>query len=316
VAIIACHWIGDTLWAVQTVEPLRRRFPAADLYAVTKPACIDLWNGRLPAERVLPAAEVVSDRRRERVSWRRLRRRARELRGLACDVVVDLTGNRYSAAMSFLLRPAASLGFDGGELGGLYSVRVADAERPGEHLSQRPFRAIEPLLDAWDEPFAYRGAPQPPEPTRSPAEVRSELDLADRPYCVLAPGAGWAAKQWSADAFRRLAELVAKTGCGVVVVGSGAERDLCEYVAAGAAGAKVAAGRPLGEVVALLSEARGVAANDSGIGHLAAALGRPTASIFTGETNPALCRPLGPPDCVEVFALGATPEDVAAVICT
>ncbi|MFW6065731.1 MAG: glycosyltransferase family 9 protein, partial [Planctomycetota bacterium] len=160
---------------MQTVEPLREHFAGAEIYALTKSTCRGLWNGFLPSRRVLSADEVVSDRRRERVSWPRLGKRAGELRRYRFDVVIDLTGNRYSAAISFMLRPKASLGFDGGELAPLYSLRVADAERPGEHLSRRPFRVIEPLLGRWDEPFAYRCPPVPPTPTKPAEDVRREL---------------------------------------------------------------------------------------------------------------------------------------------
>ncbi|MGC9454124.1 MAG: glycosyltransferase family 9 protein [Phycisphaerae bacterium] len=311
-AVIACHWIGDTLWGVQTIEPLRKRFPRAEIYAITKPTCVDLWNGFLPSRQVLAAAEVVSDRRREPVGWRRLRVKACELRRYNFDVVVDLTGNRYSAAMSFLLRPRRSIGFDGGELGPLYSLRVANAERTGEHLSRRPFRVIEPLLGRWDEPFAYSCPPAAPEPTKPAQELRRELGLGERPCCVLAPGAGWPEKRWAPAAFARVAELLTESGCAVVVVGSASERELCERVAAGVG--LVIAGSPLGEIVGLLSAASAVVANDSGIGHLAAALGRRTAVMFTGETDPALCRPLGPEGCVSVFGAGVKPEEVAAAI--
>ncbi len=314
IAILACHWIGDTLWAVQTVRPLRRRFPHAELYAITKPACIDLWNGFLPAERILPAGEVVSDRRREPVSRRRLHNRARQLRRYGFDLIIDLTGNRYSAAMSFLLRPEMSLGFDGNELGLLYSHRVPDAERPGEHLSHRPLRVIAPLLSHRDRPSAYKCPPAPPAPTVPAAEARRRLGLANRAYCVLAPGAGWEAKRWPAASFRRVGELLERSYREVVVVGSAGERELCESVTADMDNARVSVGRPLGEVVGLLSEACGVVANDSGIAHIAAALGRPTAAIFTGETDPRLCRPLGPPGCVNVFGPKVRPHDVASAI--
>ena len=146
VAIVACHWIGDTFWATQVFPVLERRFPEAELFAVCKPATEDLWHGLLERTHVLPAPQVASDRLRERHPLLAIRRRARELRGIGFDLVIDLTGNRYSALFTWWLRPAASLGFDGGELGWLYSHRVADAERPGRHLSERPFRVVEPLL--------------------------------------------------------------------------------------------------------------------------------------------------------------------------
>jgi ADP-heptose:LPS heptosyltransferase len=311
IALITCHWIGDTFWAAQVVPALLQRFPGAELYAIGSPVTADLWNGLVPRDRVLAAPEVVSDRRRQRVRWGAIRRRARELGRLGFDLAIDLTGNRYSAAFTYWLRPAASVGFDGGELGWLYSLRVADAERVGRHLSERPFRVIEPLLGEGAEAFAYRLPLRPPEATRPAGEVREELGVAGRSYFVLAPGAGWPAKEWPPERFIEAGRCLAGGGA-VVVVGSAAEEALCRRLAGGIPGAKTWTGRPIGEVVALLGEARGVLANDSGVAHLAAALGRPTAAVFTGATDPQLCRPLGQAECVRVFGPGDAPAAVAA----
>jgi ADP-heptose:LPS heptosyltransferase len=76
-------------------------------------------------------------------------------------------------------------------------------------------------------------------------------------------------------------------------------------------GSKIFVGKPLGAVAALVGEAEGVLANDSGIGHIAAAMGRRTAVIFTGVTDPRICGPLGPADKVSVFAPDVTPAHVA-----
>jgi heptosyltransferase-1 len=300
IALVACHWIGDTFWACQVVPALQRRFPGAELFAICKPATADLWNGLVDPRRVLPAPQVVSDRRRERPCLGAIRRRARELRPLAFDLVIDLTGNRYSAAFTYWLRPAASLGFDGDEIGWLYSRRVGRALRPAHHLSERPFRVIEPLLAASANPFALCLPLRPPLATCPPRDVLAELDIPDRPYFVLAPGAGWPAKQWPAEKFVQAGAALASDGA-VVVVGSAQEESLCRQVAAAIPGAKTFTGAPIGRVVALLSEAAGVLANDSGVAHLSAALGRRTAAVFTGATDERICRPLGPDDAARTF---------------
>jgi ADP-heptose:LPS heptosyltransferase len=312
------------------VPALERRFPNAEFFAICKPATADLWHGLVEPQRVFTAAEVVSDRQRERPCLRAIRRRARELRQLDFDLVIDLTGNRYSAAFTYWLHPAASLGFDGGELGWLYSCRVDHAERPGRHLSERPFRVIEPLLSAaansahtgrpavappeaaapGSEPFAWRLPLRPPVATCPPSEVRAELGIPGRPYFVLAPGAGWPAKEWPAEKFAQAGAALASEGT-VVVVGSASEEDLCRRVAEGIPGARTFTGRPIGRFVAMLAEARGALANDSGIAHLAAALGRRTAAVFTGVTDERTCGPLGPRDAAQTFR--AT-DDVATIV--
>ena len=143
--------------------------------------------------------------------------------------------------------------------------------------------------------------------------ICAELGLAGRPYFVLAPGAGWPAKEWPPERFAQAGRLLAAGGA-VVVVGSATDEKLCRRVAAAVDGASVWTGRPLGRVVALLAEANGTLANDSGIAHLSAALGRPTAAVFTGATDPALCRPLGPAGCANVFRADDPVEEIVAYL--
>jgi heptosyltransferase-2 len=112
----------------------------------------------------------------------------------------------------------------------------------------------------------------------------------------VAPGAAYGpAKQWGAGRFAEVAShLAARHGLVIALVGAEGDREAGDaverLVEGGALGtrARVAnlAGRTsLSELVGLLAGARGVVSNDSGVMHLAAALGRPTVAIF-GSTSP------------------------------
>lgn len=310
IAIVACHWLGDTLWATQTVDALERRFPNAELFAITKPASSCLWNGWLRPDRVLTAPEVISDRRRERTSWRALARRAHSYRSIDFDLAIDLTGNRYSAFFCFWMRPGCSLGFDGGEAGCLYTHRVSKAERPGSSLRERPFRVIEPLLADWPEPFANPAFLRPPSPVCESGELRKALGLGDDPYYVLVPGAGWVEKEWPPEAFAQVAQRLSSSG-RVLVLGTPAQAELCRKVAEGIAQARVVTEEPLGRVLALLQGSAGAVTNVSGLGHLSAAYGRPTAMIFRDPIEQQIGRPVGPGGCAMLFAPDTLPERVA-----
>lgn len=309
VAIVACHWIGDNFWASQTVEPLRARFPNADFQVITKPASADLWHGLVEPAKVHAAPEVVSDRRRERVSRSAIRKRAEELRKILdqIDLVLDLTGTRYAAYFSFHLRPGRAIGFDGGGLGWLYTHCVRDAQRPGRHLSERPFRVVEPLLGRFAHALPLR-APLPP---CDPGAVLAALKIEEGRVHVLAPGAGWPEKEWPAERFAAAGQALAKRGACVVVTGSPAQRALCERVAKEIPNARIFL-EPVGPLVALLSKTAGVLSNDSAVAHLGAAFGCRTAAVFTGATDPVLYAPLGTKDNVRVFGSDAEPAKAAA----
>jgi len=112
-------------------------------------------------------------------------------------------------------------------------------------------------------------------------------------YAVLAPGASYGpAKQWGAERFAEVGAHAARShGLALVVVGSAGDRSVAAAVARGATaeGARVfdvTGATDLGELVGILASARAIVSNDSGVMHLAAALGRPTVGVF-GSTSPA-----------------------------
>ena len=310
IVVVACHWIGDTFWASQVVPLLARAWPECEITVVTKPQTVDLWNGLVAADRIVTAPEVTSDRRRERATWSGLFRKAAGLRMHSFDVALDLTGNRYSALFTFLTRPGWSLGFEGGELGWLYSRNVHDADRPGAHLSERPFRVVEPLLGRLELPEQL----QPPEPTKSFQDVCGEIGLdALQPVAVLAPGAGWPEKQWPKEHFADVARQLARGGMQVITLGAASEAALSREVMG--VGGAVMAGGPLGEACGLLSGAAAVVGNDSGVLHLAAPFGRRIVAIFTGATDPRRCAPRGRDVVVlDVSAGDVAPSDVVRAV--
>jgi heptosyltransferase-2 len=136
-------------------------------------------------------------------------------------------------------------------------------------------------------------------PPRAAERARGLLGpLAGGPYVVLAPGARYGpAKRWPAERFAGAARLLARrqTGLRVVVVGEDADREPCRDVAAAAGpGALDLLGRTdLTALAGVLAGAAGVLSNDSGVAHLAAALGRPAVAVF-GSTDPRWTAPRGP----------------------
>ena len=116
-------------------------------------------------------------------------------------------------------------------------------------------------------------------------------------YWAFAPGAEYgAAKRWPAAHYATLARaLHAADGSTVALLGSAGEAALCEAIAAEAPGAcRVLAGRTrLIEAIALIAASRGLASNDSGLMHVAAAFGVAQVAVF-GSTSPLHTPPLNP----------------------
>ncbi len=119
------------------------------------------------------------------------------------------------------------------------------------------------------------------------------VDLPE-PLLVIAPAAAYgAAKQWPVEYFREVAESWCAASGGVVAVGAPGEESIAGQAVADLPQARNLAGKTsLGELMYILQRARGVLANDSGVMHLAAALGKDGVAVF-GSTEPLATGPVG-----------------------
>jgi ADP-heptose:LPS heptosyltransferase len=136
-----------------------------------------------------------------------------------------------------------------------------------------------------------------------------------RPLVMLHPGAGGATKRWAVEAFAEVAErLVDSFGAEVVVHEGPADHD---PVAALRARLRVPALHLIDPSLEALAGAMHHAAlwigNDSGVSHLAAAVGTPTLALFT--TANLAWRPWAREARVQVVSVESpSPADVSAVI--
>ena len=144
-----------------------------------------------------------------------------------------------------------------------------------------------------------RPAPRWRRPPRPSLESEVDALLADAglrdgaPLVGLHLGAAFGpSKQWPAPAFGRLAAMLARGGYRPVLLGTAADADLARAVSDETGGAPASlVGRDRPELLpALLPRLACLVSGDTGIAHLAAALGVPTVTLF-GPTDPARTAP-------------------------
>lgn len=126
------------------------------------------------------------------------------------------------------------------------------------------------------------------------ASVLEGLELPTAPYLTMAPGAEYGgAKRWPAEHY---AALVRALPYPVLLLGSGKDTAVCEAIVAQAQTPRCTswAGRTtLTQALALIAGARAMVSNDSGLMHVAAALGVPQVALF-GSSSPHHTPPLNP----------------------
>lgn len=128
-------------------------------------------------------------------------------------------------------------------------------------------------------------------------ELPEELRPAVYAGCtVIHPGAASAGRRWPAERWRCVAAAERASGARVVVTGSDRERPLARWIADGAhlMDSDVLAGRTdLRSLTGLVAGAGVVVSGDTGVSHLATAVGTPSVTLF-GPTPPAAWGP--PPE--------------------
>jgi ADP-heptose:LPS heptosyltransferase len=139
----------------------------------------------------------------------------------------------------------------------------------------------------------YPDGPSCPRLRLPPSAVlaaRQRLAADGAPVVVLHPGSGGRAKRWPIEAFLCLAAALRSRHLRVTFLAGEADHDLVEPMAT--AGEAAIRDLPLTEVAAILAAADGYVGNDSGITHLAAAVGCRVVALF-GGTDPAVWGPRG-----------------------
>ena len=112
---------------------------------------------------------------------------------------------------------------------------------------------------------------------------------------IMHPGSGGSHKCWHLDNFLAVARMLEKEGTDSVFLLGPAEMErfgesTISYIRELG---NLLTDLPLSDVLAILSCSRGYLGNDSGITHLAAAVGIRTVAVF-GPTEPAVYAPIGP----------------------
>lgn len=275
VLVVKMSSLGDVVHALPGVTDAARALGDRVRFDWVVEEAFAAIPARHPAvDRVLPIAwrRWRGDLRRHRAE---LAAFLRSLRAQRYDLVVDAQGLIKSAAVTALARGAVKAGLSRASaregLAALaYRRRVAVPK--GGHAVDRVRRLFAGALDY-------------PAPVGEPD---FGLTPAARPTgrCVLLHGTTWQSKHWPERFWIDLAQRAGDTLEVVVPWGDQAERERAERIAA-AAPARVLPRGPLAALIDELAGASLVIGVDSGLAHLAAALGVPTLVVY-GPTSSAL----------------------------
>jgi heptosyltransferase-1 len=311
--IVKTSSMGDVVHAAPLAADLARRFPGAAIDWLVEESFAAIPRMHADVDRVI----TVAVRRWRRApfaatTWKEVRAAKEQLRAHRYGAILDCQGLLKSA---WLARWASGprWGFDRASarepLAALLYTHVVAVPR-GQHAIGRN-RALGRAACGTDvtAPVSF-GLQAPPVAGAEWTEATS------RPYAVLLTNASRASKRWPDDRWRAVAAHLHARGLRpLLFAGSAAEEQDTRARAAGMADAWVAPRAGLDTVAAVLARAGVVVGLDTGLSHLAAALGAPTVGIFC-DYDPRLVGITGAAPCASLGGVDAAPtaEAVAAAV--
>jgi heptosyltransferase-2 len=287
ILIVPYMWIGDFVRCHSVVKVARERWPARPIDYLTS-------TNNAPLVDYMPGLRkgIVWDLPRRRLPPRDYLALGRRLRQESYGTTLVMLRTWKSALAPFLAGIPERVGFLGEGRWGLLTELRRDEFQLRRMIDRCASLAL-PTGAALPAEWPLPELIVPPEEV-SAWLTRRGFNPAARPVVALAPGAVGDGKRWPTEHYTALAARLTAQGIRIWVVGSPNETPLAQAIMA-AGGRRVTdlTGSDLRNAILALKAADAAVSNDSGLMHVAAALGTPTVALF-GPTDRALVGPLNP----------------------
>jgi len=285
ILVVPYMWIGDFVRCHSVVRLLRARFPDRPVDVLSTALCAPLAD-YMPGVR----HPIVVDLPRKRLALSQHRALAKRLKQEGYGTALIMPKTWKSALAPFLAGIPERTGLVGeARFIVLNDVRFAQGKLPRmvDECAAMALPAGAELPGEWP-------APELKVPATEIAVWRDRhgLSAATRSAVALAPGAVGPAKRWPAAAYAALSRRLLADGFAVWVLGGPGEKALAREIV-GDSGARDLTAADLREAILALAAASVAVSNDSGLLHVAAAVGTPSIGIF-GPTSPWHWAPLNP----------------------
>ncbi|MDH4239803.1 MAG: glycosyltransferase family 9 protein [Phycisphaerae bacterium] len=298
--IIKPSSLGDIVLALPAITALHKSFPDAKISWLVRPEFAPLLKNHPDLTDL-----IIFDRRLLGKAWFHPRAFAsllsfiRLLQQKKFDAVLDLQGLFRTASLAWLTRCKKRFGIaKARELAHFFYTNKVKQDRHCIHLVDYYLKIIQTITDS--EAQAHFVLPQDPSAAEKVSGLLTGHDIDPDNYAVFVPGSVHADKCWPAQRFAALADKISSHfHLSIAATGTESEMDTIESLKnlANVPIANLAGQTSLTELIALLKAAKLVVTNDTGPGHIAAALGTPLVMIF-GRSNPARVAPYRSPQSV------------------
>ena len=291
--------LGDIVLALPALRALRLSFPEAKISWLIRPEFAPLLENHPHLDEI-----ITFDRKLLGKAWFHprafgaLMSLISKLRRSNFDVIFDFQGLFRTASLAWLSGCKTRFGMaNAREFATFFYTHKVTQEIEDIHMTDFYLKIIQ-AAGASDFGVEF-GFPQNPEVKDSVDKLLTGHGIQDN-YAVLIPGSAHQDKCWPPERFAQLAEKISSQyNLSIVATGSASEAGIVEKVKekTDVTIMSLAGQTSLSQLVALLKRARLIVSNDTGPGHIAAALGVPLVIMF-GRANPIRLHPYRRKHCV------------------
>ncbi|MBU0688674.1 MAG: lipopolysaccharide heptosyltransferase II [Gammaproteobacteria bacterium] len=287
ILVVAPSWVGDCVLMQPMLQRLAQRHPGVQIDVLAPP-----WTEKLLRQIPEVGEIIINPFPHGALQLGARRALGRQLRANSYDQAIVLPNSLKSALVPWFADIPLRTGFTGEMRYGLLN----DARKLDKRKLPLMVERFAALAEERDTDIV-RPIPSPKlqasDAQRQAALTKSGLSL-DKPVAVFCPGAEYGpAKRWPAHYYAELAQRLRNKGYAVWLIGSPKDKEVADkIVALGNEPCRNLCGTTdLTEAIALISCAKLVVSNDSGLMHIAAALDIPMLAIF-GSSSPQFTPPL------------------------
>jgi heptosyltransferase II len=305
VLIRGTNWIGDVVMTLPAVSAVRKTWPRARISVLAKPWVAEVYRLSPDVDEIIPFQEP-GRHAGIRGKWRL----AAELRRYRFDCAILLQNAIEAAVLARLAGIPLRAGYNSDGRGALltHSVRRSPEVRTAHQIDY--YLAMVEAVGCLAAGRDVRPSPRADYPAIARRLFAKYGVEENRPLIGIAPGAAYGpAKKWFPERFAAVADrLIDDTGSQAILFGSSRDRESTAAVAQSARHPliDIAGKTNLTEAMAVIARCALVLSNDSGLMHVAGALGIPLIAMF-GSTNPAATSPVGEKSIVIRHAVACSP---------
>lgn len=281
ILIIRPGGIGDAVLLMPAINLLKLRFPDSEFDILCEKRNADIF--RLSKD-INPTPQLLSCESKKRgYGVNSIYLYDKGLGFIRClrnryDVVIDTEQwHRLSAVVSYLTGAPIRIGFDTNERGKLFTHRIPYSHDDYEVYSF--FHQIEPLMH--DLPEVKIDEPFIDIPDGSSSKLLSGAMEENNRLIAVFPGASVMERRWGGDRFGKVAKALNDKGYKIVILGLSSDMEDADSIKRYAHDCIDLTGRTnLRDVSLILKMSRVLLTADSGLMHIASAVGTPTVSLF------------------------------------